>query len=345
MKINKSMCVWELSAFGAQHLRLSELPTPQPGPKQILVRMCAASLNYRDKVVIDGSYLKNLKFPFIPVSDFAGEVVAVGAEVTRFSIGSRVASHYLTNWLDEESYGPSGERGPTLGAPLPGVLSDYVLLDEHSAVSLPDSLSYEEGATLPIAALTAWYALVESGGLKTGESVLVQGTGGVSIFAIQIAKALGARVIVLSSSDAKLHKVKELGANDGINYETHPDWEQEVLRLTGGLGVNHIIEVTGGRNLKRSIAATATGARIAVVGFLDGADSSLNVIAILQKRLRIHGISVGHRTAFEAMLSTFERNRIHPVIDNVYQFSSVPAAFEHLDRGAFGKIVIAGANR
>ncbi|MFC5474879.1 zinc-dependent alcohol dehydrogenase family protein [Paraherbaspirillum soli] len=341
MTINKTMKVWELAEFGLKNLRLAEKPVPAPSAQQLLIRVKAVSLNYRDKLVVDGVYQPDLPLPAVPVSDFVGEVVATGAGVTRFTIGARVMGQFYTRWIGDETTPKShDERGPTLGTPLPGALAEYVVLDQQAAVAVPAYLSDAEASTLPIAALTAWSALVEDGQLKPDQTVLVQGTGGVAIFAIQIASALGARVIATSSSDSKLARAKALGARDGINYSETPDWEQRALELTKGRGVDHVIEVVGGPSLRRSIAAVAPAGHIALVGMLDDLEASIPIIPMLIKQVRIHGQSVGHRNAFEAMNRFFEQHQIHPVIDTVYPFQDAIAAFEHLARGALGKVVV-----
>jgi NADPH:quinone reductase-like Zn-dependent oxidoreductase len=332
------MKAWELPRFGQENLRLMERPVPAPGSGEVLVRVRAVSLNYRDKLVLGGTYLPDLAMPFVPASDASGEVVAIGDGVTGVRVGERVIGHYRVLWID-------GKPGPdqiaiSLGGPLPGVLAEYVVLPKEALVKMPAHLSYEEAATLPIAGLTAWFSLVEDGQLRAGESVLVQGTGGVSIFAVQFAAMMGARVIVTSSSDEKLARVKKLGAADTINYHTTPEWDKVVLDLTRGRGVDHVIEVGGKNTFARSLNALAINGHVAVVGFLGGMEFGLNALSLIRKMARVRGISVGHRRAFEDMNRAIETNGLRPMIDRHFSFSEVKAAFDYLDKGAFGKIVI-----
>lgn len=335
------MKAWQKQDFGLGNLKLVNLAIPKPGPKQVLVRVSAVSLNYRDKAIIDGAYLPHLmKEPFVPVSDAAGVVVAVGKDVIRFKEGDRVTSHLFTHWIEDSPGLGLGESSYALGGPLDGGLAEYMLLDEEATVLTPPSLTDEEAATLPIAALTVWFALVEYGKLKSGETVLVQGTGGVSIFGVQIASALGARVIATSSSDEKLDRVRALGASDGINYAKDPEWQKVALDLTSGKGVDHILEVIGGESINRSIEAITPRGHISVIGFLQNMDANVNVFPLLFKQPIVQGIWVGHRKAFDRMNLAFEKYKIKPVIDTVYPFNDAIAAYKHLERGAFGKIVI-----
>jgi NADPH:quinone reductase-like Zn-dependent oxidoreductase len=335
----KTMKSWQLEKFGLASLRLTDAAMPQPGPRELLVRVTAISLNYRDKLIIEGGMLPDLKFPFLPASDAVGEVVAVGDQVSRFRSGDRVVSHFQTAWLD--GVAPPGKAYTrTLGGPLPGVLAEYILLQEDAAVAPPPSLNDAEAATLPIAALTPWFALFEAAKLTPGQTVVVQGTGGVSIFAIQLASTAGARVIVTSSSDDKLARAKKLGASDGINYARQPDWDEAVKALTAERGADHVLEIAGGDNLRRSLNALASGGRISLIGLLQGLEFTLGVIPFMLKRATLEGILVGHRRAFEAMNAAIEANRLKPVIDAVYPFADAHRAFAHLDRGPFGKVVI-----
>jgi NADPH:quinone reductase-like Zn-dependent oxidoreductase len=304
----------------------------------VLVRVHAVSLNYRDKVLVEGIYMPTLQLPFVPASDACGDVTAVGAGVTRAAGGDRVAGQFRVRWIDGKP-GPD-EIALSLGGPLPGVLAEYVLWPQEAVVKVPSHLSYEEAATLPIAALTAWFALMEDGRLKAGESVLALGTGGVSLFAVQFAAMAGARVIATSSSDEKLAKAKHLGATDTVNYRTTPDWDKTVLELTGGRGVDHVIEVAGGETFKRSLNALAIEGHVAVVGFLGGMEISVDARTLIRKRARVQGISVGHRRAFEEMNRAIEIHGLRPVIDRCFPFAGVREAFEYLDKGAFGKIVV-----
>ncbi|PTI68314.1 zinc-dependent alcohol dehydrogenase family protein [Staphylococcus succinus] len=333
------MKAWRKEGIGLENLKLVETETPEPGPRQILVKVKSVSLNFRDKSIIDGDYLPDLmNKPFIPVSDAVGEIVKVGNEVTKFKKGDRVVSHLYTKWIDGA---PSQDYAPTaIGGPNDGGLAEYMILEEYAAVMAPSNLSDEEVSTLPIAALTVWFSLVEYGKIKAGDTVLVLGTGGVSVYAIQIASALGARVIVTTSSNSKGEKAKELGASEIINYVDTPNWEEEVLKLTDGAGAQHIIEVVGGESINRSIKAVALQGHIYVVGFLKSMFAEVNLFDLLAKQAHIQGIYVGHSRAFADMNKAFNELNIHPIIDTVYSFNQAIEAYEHLGRGAFGKIVI-----
>jgi NADPH:quinone reductase-like Zn-dependent oxidoreductase len=339
--ITTTMRAWQLSAHGLHNLKNVSLPVPRPNAGELLIEVAAASLNYRDKLVAEGGYFPiEMSFPFIPASDMVGRVVEVGAGVTRFREGDRVSGNFRTRWLDNgRAYGQA-EHGQTLGGPLPGVLAQYIVLPEDVAVAVPPYLSDAEAATLPIAALTPWVALAELGHLRAGQVVLVQGTGGVSLFALQIARMLGAEVIVTSRDDGKLDRARQLGASETINTVRHPQWSEKVLRLTGGTGVQHIIDVIGGEGLRQSVDAIADEGRITSIGFLSSNIGTFDILPLLAKRALIQGNSVGSRPAFERMNKAFETRELHPVIGQLYEFDDVPAAFSHLERGAFGKIVI-----
>ena len=333
------MRAWELQEFGRENLKLGERPTPKPGPNELLVRVSAASLNYRDKAVVEGKLLPDrMSMPLIPVSDAVGVVEETGPGVTRFAEGARVSTHLYSRWIDGEP-GPS-EWAHCFGGPLPGGLAEFMIIHEDSAVEVPASLTDAEASTLPIAALTAWFALVNRGGLKAGQTVLVQGTGGVSIFGLQFASAIGARVIATSSSDDKLSRAKALGATDLINYVKTPDWQKTARELTDDRGVDHVLEVVGGDSINRSIEAARVGGHVAVIGFLSGRNAEVDLFPLLFRQTRIQGLGVGHRKAFEEMNRFIEGHAIKPVIDSTYPFEDAIKAFEHLDRGAFGKIVI-----
>ena len=316
-----------------------ETATPTPGPNELLVRVSAVSLNFRDKAIVDGIYEPEMiPKPLIPVSDAAGVVVDAGPGVTRFKNGDRVTSHLYSRWID----GLPGPDEPKycFGAPLPGGLADYMIIHEDSAVRSPANMTDEEASTLPIAALTAWYALVEYGNLKAGQTILVQGTGGVSVFGVQIATALGATVIATSSSDEKLARVKELGATHGINYSKTKDWHKAALELTDGIGVDQLLEVVGGDGINNSVQATRVGGHIPIIGFMGGQTAALNLMPVIFRQTRIQGIAVGHRRAFEEMNAVLEKTGVRPVIDRIYPFDQAVEAYEHLAKGAFGKIVI-----
>jgi NADPH:quinone reductase-like Zn-dependent oxidoreductase len=333
------MKAWQIGRFGLDALEQVERPLPEPGPHDLLVRIGAASLNYRDRLVIEGTFVPDLPLPFVPTSDGAGEVVAIGEDVSRFRVGDRVMGTYIPKWIDGDGRGPDGDY-VSRGGPLPGVLAGYVLFDEHGAVRTPSTLSDREASTLPIAAVTAWVALFEHGRVRAGDTVLVEGTGGVSIFALQLAVAAGARVIATSSSDEKLARAKALGAEHGINYARDPEWHQEVLKLTSGHGADHILEVVGGENVRRAALALARNGHLALIGLMDGLSLTADIVPLLVERRTIRGVLVGSRRNFEDLNRALESLRLRPVIERVYPFDEAPAAFEHLTRGAFGKIVI-----
>jgi NADPH:quinone reductase-like Zn-dependent oxidoreductase len=304
----------------------------------VLVRMHAASLNYRDLMVASGIYARGSAPPnLVPLSDGAGEVVETGADVTRVKTGDRVAGMFMQSWQGGEI---SPEDPPSsMGGAIDGVLSEYKLFDQHGLVQLPKHLSYEEGATLPCAGVTAWNALFAGKPLIAGQSVLVLGTGGVSIFALQLARAAGARVIATSSSDEKLALAKKFGASDGVNYRQHPEWHEQVLGLTGGRGVDHVVEVGGAGTLPRSIEATRLGGNIHLIGVLTGGE--INPTPMMRKTLTIRGIYVGSRQMFEALNRSVELHQIKPVIDKTFEFADAKAAYHHLkSQSHVGKVVI-----
>ena len=332
---------WQLPAFGRRSLELVDVPVPTPGAQELLIRVAAVSLNYRDKLVVEGELLPDLPaMPFVPVSDMVGEVVAAGPRVSRFLPGDRVLGNFWTQWIDGAPPPEMARHGQSLGGPLPGMLSEYVVLHENVAVAAPVSLTDEEASTLPIAALTAWFALAETGPVKPGDTVLVQGTGGVALFGMQFAQALGARTIVTSRSVAKIERVRALGASVSIDTSATSDWSRSACELTGGRGVDHILETIGGDNLIRSMDALAAGGRIALIGFLNGQTLQLPAVPMMLKRSILQGISVGHRRAFETMNRAIDHHHIKPVIDTVYPIQDALSAFDHLERGPFGKVVI-----
>ncbi|KLD73507.1 NAD(P)-dependent alcohol dehydrogenase [Xanthomonas hyacinthi] len=338
---SESMKAWQLPAFGLQHLELAQRPVPRPGPDEVLVKVAAVSLNYRDKLVVNGELLpERPRMPLVPISDMAGEVVELGSQTRRFEVGDRVMGNFWTQWLDGEPPRAMLKHGLSLGGPLPGMLAEYVVLPEEVAVAAPSSLSNEEASTLPVAALTAWFALVEAGRLRKGQTVLVQGTGGVSLFGLQFAQALGARVIVTSRSDAKLARAKALGAWASINTRHVAAWAQAALDLTNGDGVDQVLELIGGDNLRQSVEALAGSGHILQIGFLDDTELRMPAIPLMLRRATLRGVSVGHRRAFEEMNQAIDRHGIKPVIDKVFSFAEAHAAFARLEHGPFGKLVI-----
>jgi NADPH:quinone reductase-like Zn-dependent oxidoreductase len=323
----------------AEDLRQEERPTPVPRAGQVRVRVRATSLNYRDQAVVAGVYaLADSTRDTVPLSDGAGDVVAVGEGVTRFKTGDRVAGTFF----QIPPGGPPSAMPAALGAPLDGMLAEEVVLYEDGLVHVPQGYSFEEAACLPCAGVTAWHALMRAGrSIRPGDTVLVLGTGGVSTFALQFARAAGARVIATSSSDEKLQHARSLGAAEGINYKTTPEWDKEVLRLTGGRGVDCVVEVGGLGTLPLSMSAVGRGGKIALIGVLTGHQGGVNPHVLMFKGAALHGIFVGDRPMFEEMNRAIEANGIKPVIDTVYDFDRAVDAFRQAASGSFvGKIVI-----
>jgi len=332
------MRVLEATDFSIDALKLGERPVPKPRRGEILVHIKAASLNYRDLAILAQKYMANLALPYVPASDACGEVVEIGEEVTRFKVGDRVTPVYTQGWHDGYPT-PEQRTKRTLGAPLSGVLQEYVVVPAEEAVSVPANLSDGEAATLPIAALTAWSTLQE-GGIKAGDTVLVQGTGGVASFALQFAKIMGARVVALSSSDEKLVRARQLGADIGINYRTTPDWGAAVKEATQGRGVNIIVE-TAGATMDKSLAAVAFGGFIGIVGFVAGLKADIPLRSVIGPMIRIQGIAVGSRARFEAMNRAIAIHKLKPVIDSTFPLEKAADAFRHMEQGKhFGKIVV-----
>lgn len=325
------------SGYGFENLRVFECDTPKPGAGQVLVKMRATSLNYRDLLVISGRY-PNLSLPLIPFSDGAGEVVEIGEGVSRWKPGDRVAGIFFQKWLDGRI--DEVKANSALGGDVNGVLAEFVVFDENGLVAIPVHFSYEEAATLPCAAVTAWNALT-SGGLTCGQSVLTLGSGGVSTFALQLAKAAGARIIATSSSDRKLEQLIELGASDGINYKAVPDWENRVIDLTDGRGVDLVVEVGGAGTFGKSLRAVRFGGHISLIGVLSGSSGDTGPTAAIRRSVRMQGIYVGSREMFEAVNRVMTFHRIRPVIDRVFPFASVKEALHHMKSGGHvGKIVV-----
>lgn len=329
----------ELPAFGIEALAIREQDPPTPGPGEVLVRVRAASVNFRDLRVVQGLYDPRMPLPRIPFSDGAGEVAALGPGVSRWKTGDRVAGIFMQDWIAGEIQ--EHHARSALGGAIDGMLAEYVVLPEHGLVALPAHLSWEEGATLPCAAVTAWNALVVQGRVRAGETVLVQGTGGVSLFALQLARAAGARVIATSGSAEKLERALHLGAAEGVNYRETPEWGKRVRELAGRGGVDHVVEVGGSGTLNQSLLATRVGGHIAFVGVLTGVKAEITTAHILQKSLRVTGIYVGSRQMFEDMNRVFEQQQLRPVIDRVYEMAEVKEALRHMESARhFGKIVL-----
>lgn len=330
-------------AFGLDNLRLAERPQPEPGPGQVLLRVGAASLNYRDLLMVRGHYNPRQPLPLIPCSDGAGEVVEVGEGVERVRPGQRVATLFAQKWLAGELT-PERARS-TLGGPLDGTLAEYMVLDAEGVVPIPDHFTDVQAATLPCAALTAWSALVTHGGVRAGDTVLLQGTGGVSLFALQFAVLLGARVILTSSSDAKLERARELGAWETLNYRTTENWGKSVRALTDGRGVDLVVEVGGAGTLEQSLQAVRHGGTISLIGVLSGVQAPLNILPVLMNQVRVQGVLVGHREGFEAMNRAIDAHRLEPIVDRTFALDQAPEALDYLASGRhFGKICLTVAS-
>jgi NADPH:quinone reductase-like Zn-dependent oxidoreductase len=339
------MRAYPVTQFGLEHLQPAELPELQIAPASVLIKVHAVSLNYRDLMVVKGLYNPKMALPRIPCSDGAGEIVAVGEGVTRVQVGDRVCGIFMQRWLD----GPlTAEKSKAaLGGDVDGMLSEYVLLHHEGVVRFPEHLTYEEAATLPCAAVTAWNALHHAGDptrpTQPSETVLIQGTGGVSLFALQFAKLLGAKVVGTSSSDEKLARATALGLTAGCNYKQRPDWSKWAAEITGGEGADRIIEVGGAGTFGQSLRATRVGGLIAQIGVLSGGSTTepLALTPLLHKQLRVHGIYVGSRAMFEQMNAAIAAAKLHPVIDRVFDFDQARQAFEHMQSAShFGKIAI-----
>jgi len=320
-------------------LELVECDEPEPGENQVLIRVHAASLNYRDYAIVTGNYFGGiLERDTVPLSDGAGEVVAVGRNVTRFKTGDRVIGTFFQVWIDGV---PDRSALTALGSPADGMLAEYVVLDQDGVVRCPPHLNYDEAATLPCAGLTAWNALTVSGRLRPGDTVLALGTGGVSIFGLQFARMSGARVIVTSSSDEKLARAAELGAEGTVNYSKTPDWDQEVLGLTDGRGADNVIEVGGPGTLAKSFQCVAYGGQITLIGVVAGREGDTNPHPLMFKNASLRGIFVGSRVMFEQMNEAITVNGMHPVVDRVFPFADAAGAYDYQRAGRhFGKVVI-----
>lgn len=338
--MGNTMKRWEMHGSGRAQLALKEVAKPVPQPGEVLVKVAAVSLNYRDKMMIENGMGLNLDYPFTPGSDLAGTVEATGEGVTRFQVGERVISTFTPGWVDGKQAGDA--RTPpyrSLGGAYAGVLAQYVAFPAEWFVRAPASLDDAGASTLPCAGLTAWFALIENGKLHAGETVLIEGTGGVALFGLQIAKAHGARVIIVSGSRDKLERARALGADHGIA-RTDEDWLEALYRLTGDRGADHVLEIVGGAHLGRAVQAAAIGGHVHQIGVLEGFEASFPTGALMLKHVTIHGIAVGHRRALEALVAAVDSTGLQPVIDRRYRFTDLPAALDHLDAGAFGKIVI-----
>jgi NADPH:quinone reductase-like Zn-dependent oxidoreductase len=332
---------WQFAPSGdAMTLALREVAAPTPAANEVAVRVRAVSLNRRDLMMVAGNYGRGGTQPnTVPLSDGAGEVIAVGTAVTRFKVGDRVAGIFFEDWLDGSPTAASlaTARGGNSG----GMLSELVVTDAAGLVSIPEHLTFEEAATLPCAGVTAWVGLFKRGGLTAGDFVLLEGTGGVSVFGLQLAAAAGAKPIITSSSDAKLARARELGAFGTVNYRSNPEWQRTVRELTGGAGVDQVLEVGGQDTLPRAIEALGFGGHIAIIGGLSGFASDVPVGALMGLNATASGIYVGSRADFEALNGFLSQHKIKPIVDKVFELEDAPAAFEAMDSGDFfGKVVI-----
>ncbi|SHM14322.1 zinc-dependent alcohol dehydrogenase family protein [Mucilaginibacter sp. OK098] len=331
-QITKGYSIASLSLIEKDHLQLL--------PNQVLVKIKALSLNYRDLLVIKG--VDDWKPPVgrIPVSDGVGTIVEVGSEVTTVSANDRVAGLFLPNWLDGKL---TAEKlaNPLGGKVRDGLLQEYVVFNENELIKVPAFLTDSEAATLPCAGLTAWHSLMEKDKIQPGNTVLIQGTGGVSLFSIQFALMAGAEVILLSGSDEKLQRAKQMGVNHLINYKQFPNWEDEVLNITNGRGVDHVVEVVGSDHINKSIDAVALDGTISIIGLINGLKGNINTVKIMTKQIKLQGINVGSKEMFNKMNNALEVNNIHPIIDKTYSFDEAKEALTLLERSShFGKLCI-----
>ena len=333
------MKVWQIQSFGIDQLVLADVPRPRPGRGEVLVKVHAVSLNYRDLLMVRGHYNPKMPLPRIPCSDGAGEVVEVGEEVNDVAVGQRVAGIFMQRWLDGA---PTAETSRfALGGDVDGMLAEYVVLQQSGVVSIPKHLSYAEAATLPCAGVTAWNALEHAAHVKAGDVVVIQGTGGVSIFALQFAKLAGATVIGTSSSDEKLARAKTLGLEAGLNYRQFPEWAKWVQQQTGNRGADLIVEVGGAGTFSQSLQAVRFGGTVAQIGVLSQSEQPLPIPLILHRQVRIQGVYVGSRAHFETMNRAITANGTRPVVDRIYAFDEAREALKTMEKGShFGKIVI-----
>ena len=328
---------WQLHDYGSSNLRLAEAPLSRPGPRRVVVRVGAVSLNYRDRLILEDGMGSALRFPLVPGSDLAGQVVAVGEGVSRVGVGQRVINTFWRDWLDQPVAAQAADAAFG-SADLPGVLSQYVEVHEDNLVAAPRTLDDGAASTLVCAGLTAWHSLVEVGRLQAGQWVLVQGSGGVSLFAAQLALSLGAQVILTSASADKRERARALGIQRVID-RTQPDWAEQAWQATGGRGVDLAVEVAGG-DLGRTLEALAPGGVITVVGVLEGFQLQIPCATLFAKRARIQGVAVGSRRALEDLVRWIDQAGITPTLAAEYALPELPAALAHLERGAFGKVVV-----
>jgi len=329
----------ELPVFGIDKLRVVDAEMPEPGAGEVLIKFGGAAINYRDYQIVIGEFAPEQALPLVPLSDGAGEVVATGADVSRFEVGDSVAPLFFPHWMSGPALG--AERAVSSGLETPGVLREFGLYSEDAIAHVASHLSAIEAACFPCAGLTAWVSLRDLAGIGEGDTVLVQGTGGVAIFGLQFAKAMGASVIVTSGSDAKLEQARELGADHCINYRATPEWGAAAQALTGGRGVDAVIEIGGTGTLRQSFGAIRRGGHIAVIGYLAGIDLDLTVFDLIERNANLHGVSVGNRDSFEAMMAFTGTHEIRPVIGGEFEFEDAPVALQAIVRGEhFGKLAV-----
>jgi len=325
---------------GLENLKIKDLPVPEPGPGEVLVRLRAAALNYRDRLTVEGGYGSRQRHEnLIPLGDGAGEVTALGPGASRFEVGDRVTLSFFPDWTG----GPPTEARfeTSLGGRIDGTAAEYRALPEHALVPTPDYLSDIEAATLPCAGVTAWSAVISQGGVGPGDVVVVQGTGGVALFALQFAKMAGAEVIQTSSSDLKLARVTELGADHGINYAAEPEWGVKARELNRGRGVDHVVELGGAATLKQSFRAIRVGGTISMIGVLGGPRVELLVPLVVTRNIRLQGVTVGSREQLETMMRAMALHRIRPVVDRVFPLDELAQGIDYLASGQhFGKVAI-----
>ena len=339
MNFSGVMKRWQMDGIGRDRLKLQEVAVPVPKKQEVLVKVGAVALNYRDKMVIETGRGLPIQFPFTPGSDFAGSIISLGENANRFAVGERVISTFTPDWID--GLRPGNARTPayrTLGGFYPGVLAEYVVMPEAWLVKAPHTLTDVEASTLPCAGVTAWFALVERAGVKAGDTVLIPSTGGVALFGLQIAKAHGAKVII-SGRMENMQRAKALGADKYID-SNREDWVEAIYEITGDRGADHILEVIGGSHLNKAVQTVAVGGHICQIGALDGFELSAPAMPLMLKDVTIHGIGTGSRRALENFVRAIDEKMIKPVVDTRYQLSDLFQALNHLDRGVFGKIVI-----
>ncbi|CAN5576847.1 NAD(P)-dependent alcohol dehydrogenase [soil metagenome] len=334
------MKAYEIQKFGIDELALVEQSVPEPAAGEVQIRLRAASLNYRDYMVVSGTYNPKMKLPAVPFSDGAGAVAAVGDGVTKWKVGDRVMPIFAQRWFDGDSSEEKRRSSLGGGAQWQGVLREFATFHEDGLVAIPEHLSFEEAATLPCAAITAWNALIVSGKVRPGETVLTLGTGGVSVFAAQFAKLAGSRVIATSGSDEKIERLLALGVDETINYRKNENWEKTVLEMTGGGGVDHVVEVGGAGTLAKSFKSVRIGGHIAMIGALSGS-AGFDPIGVFMKAIRLQGIFTGSRSMFESMNKAIAVKKLRPVIDRTFEFDEVREALRHMESAShFGKIVV-----